>query len=789
MQRIKNSLFLLLLIPALCPAQQQDMSDINNVASQIIKNLHQRNIEKIYIQTNKLSYLVGEKIWFKAWVTNAIDGMLNQNSKILYVDLVNDHDSVIHTLLLNAGDLKTDGTFLLPDSMRTGLYWLRAYTKQLLGQDINNIGLAPVYVIRAASDSIPADEVNFPGNLYSTTTSGKKMVFDIYPEGGTLISGTDCVVAVKVHDENNAPLAVSGIVRDARDTIVARFATNRFGLGKFSFSPSWFGRYSICVLNNDRYDSVEMLPKVNPFSAQLAITSQTEQTVTARVMLEDSIYTKDYITYILGISKDSLCFASVGRGMYELNIPLAAFPSGVARLMLFNAAKQLVSERDIYVPKNDIVTNVTTDKEKYGPREAVRLTINVANAFANPLQSVLCVAVNDSRMVVPWSNNFTDSLAKYSTSDADLFMLTSKSPVITSLEADTSKYNDENVSLTINGHAFNRKSEPASNEIITLMSNKENLLVLQDTTDDKGQFHFQMPDFADGSEFTLQSNARDLKDEIKFSVDSFPVPTFSTPMMVKNRFRTELERSRNSVLSTQDSLLTAKSTLRPVKVEASAIKKANNAPSNVITVDMLKEGGINSAGDAVLRSGKFHLFGGFLIAGGPNGFNPTPKDEPRVFMDGIEMTVPNNGDPSEKSPVLAFLKTIPTNDIDYIRILTGVEGTIYGVRGGHGVIEIHSTNRLRNNSSTNALTRIFPKGFHQPPAFEMPDYNDPQVKRSKAQDARTSIYWNGDIITGIDGKITVTFFTADFPGKYVVTVTGLTTSGDKIYKTITVARE
>jgi hypothetical protein len=71
----------------------------------------------------------------------------------------------------------------------------------------------------------------------------------------------------------------------------------------------------------------------------------------------------------------------------------------------------------------------------------------------------------------------------------------------------------------------------------------------------------------------------------------------------------------------------------------------------------------------------------------------------------------------------------------------------------------------------------------------MPDYNDNAIKNSDFSDLRTTIYWDGDIITNTDGKASLNFFTADKPTTYLMTITGITANGDKIYKRVTLSRK
>jgi hypothetical protein len=313
-------------------------------------------------------------------------------------------------------------------------------------------------------------------------------------------------------------------------------------------------------------------------------------------------------------------------------------------------------------------------------------------------------------------------------------------------------------------------------------------------TDAAGSFSFALPDYSDGMQFDLQvKGAGTQKQEYKIIVDPVAFPRFETPAILKNISVNLSDSTNKGAIHQIDSILSNARfiSLQPITITATDPKqnaKGKKSNSGIITQEMLQAGGVNNAGQAVLRSGKFHLLSNYLIAGGSNGFAPAASDEPIVVMDGIQQSIAS--DMQEMSPVLSYLKTIPTNEIEYIRLLTGSEGTAYGVRGGHGVIEIHSANKLHTTTTEtkNAVT-IAPKGFYIPAAFSMPDYANKEIRRSKTPDLRTTIYWNGDIITDNQGKTQVTFYTADLPATYIIKVGGVTVNGDKLLQTATIKTE
>lgn len=84
--------------------------------------------EKVHIHLDKPYYAIGDNIWFKAYVVNAEKNELSNLSKILYVELINDKDSIKKSLKIPLKMGLTWGDFMLSDSLREGNYRIRAYT-------------------------------------------------------------------------------------------------------------------------------------------------------------------------------------------------------------------------------------------------------------------------------------------------------------------------------------------------------------------------------------------------------------------------------------------------------------------------------------------------------------------------------------------------------------------------------------------------------------------------------------------------------------------------------------
>lgn len=85
--------------------------------------------EKIYLHLDKPYYAIGDDIWFKAYVVDSRTSAPSTISNILYVELINERDSVKKQIKLPMQSGITWGDFKLSDSLTEGNYRIRAYTQ------------------------------------------------------------------------------------------------------------------------------------------------------------------------------------------------------------------------------------------------------------------------------------------------------------------------------------------------------------------------------------------------------------------------------------------------------------------------------------------------------------------------------------------------------------------------------------------------------------------------------------------------------------------------------------
>lgn len=85
--------------------------------------------EKIHLHLDKPYYAAGDDIWLKAYVVNTKTSIPSTISDILYIELINDQDSLTKQLKLPMKSGITWGSFKLSDTLTEGNYRIRAYTQ------------------------------------------------------------------------------------------------------------------------------------------------------------------------------------------------------------------------------------------------------------------------------------------------------------------------------------------------------------------------------------------------------------------------------------------------------------------------------------------------------------------------------------------------------------------------------------------------------------------------------------------------------------------------------------
>ena len=790
-------------------AEAQERTEIGTLAADFINNIRASGTEKAFVHTNRWSFTAGDSIWLKAYCINSATHQYMASSKTMFVDLVNDQDSVIQYLLLDIPSQRTDAALPIPGNLAGGQYWLRAYTKRMLSGDSSGIFVQPVYVSNpqmtvAANNAKPAARPTLP--------SGSTL--RVVAEGGSLISGFDNIIAIATTDETGKPASVTGIVKDSRDSVVARFTTNANGLGKVSFVPWRNRKYAVWVDNAGQKISAA-LPPIDPSAAAIIISKQTPASFHLTVALGDSLYEKKPTTRLLVLQRDRLLYAANGKGMYELDIPTGKFPEGKASVLLLNSEGKLLSERAVYCSAQPYL-QLQMDKPSYRHKEKVILNILAADTLQHSEAVRLSIAVAsrnkpeiaaEAALVGKLTHDNIQlpvpdmRIGNYDANDQDIIMLlqqpaflqgTAKTPAAIPAQ------NSEPLLTDVSGTVRDKKNNSAPGKVIVMKMPGNNQLLYTETTDSAGRFRFSIPENIHEADFTLElAEDRTQKGEYAIFTDRPTIPFFSTPLHLKTLFSPQqLKELRSSVSRLVAPASDDGQQLQNVDVvslpKKPAVEFANrySSLSQIIVFSEKDKDDPMAARSLVMRAPGVSLRDGFLmINGGPNSTTmPSVNDEPLVVMDGAPISTAGGiRTTNESSPVLSLLTNLPAGSIDYIEILSGPSAAAFGERGANGVIAINSNRngRTTQNGAGARTVRFHYQGYAGQPAFAQPDYSKKSA-RGTGPDKRSTVAWNGDILTQKSARYQSSFFTGDSFAEYIITVFGLSPKGDIIYQQIPV---
>lgn len=132
--------------------------------------------EKPFFTTNKPYYYNGETVWIGGQMLYQNPIMSDTLSRVLYVDLMNKESKVIQSEAFPIKEGKISGAFVLPTELRSGDYFLRAYTEWMRNFQENDIFLRALPIL-AKEENIQTATINNPDFFGDLTINLKDSVF------------------------------------------------------------------------------------------------------------------------------------------------------------------------------------------------------------------------------------------------------------------------------------------------------------------------------------------------------------------------------------------------------------------------------------------------------------------------------------------------------------------------------------------------------------------------------------------------------------------------------------
>ena len=838
MRRLLHILLLTFIVSSL-HAQSEET---NRILSYLQKAMNFNKVvpqEKVYLHFDNMGYFENETLWFKAYVTRTDNGHPSDLSKVLYVELLNPTGDVLQTLKYPIDSLgMSHGEMKLDTILGSGLYEVRAYTRYMTNWgtnavfsrvipvfktpkqegDYSDLTIVPIpYHQRLPNRREPMDTLYVKvvdDGLY-THDLNKTISVNFYPEGGDLIVGKRCRVAMLAVDDNGNPHKGNGFVMNEKGDVLASVQTDTLGRGCFELVPDT-GKLTFQMRNlkksergNVQYFS---LPQAKTEGCTLCLDAVSDQML-ATLQCTDGIC-GNMLGYVLMHNGNIIrCDTIKAVPLLEIEMDRQAMPEGVNQLTVFDSWGRIMAERLFFIcpkPNKADSIQVTTLTQRLKPCGKVEMELHTrpnanlsfsamdAQTMTNGKQGNMKTWMLLSSEVRGYIHNvdyYFEADDKEHRESADLLML-------------TQGWRRYDWRLMSERYTF-RKAQPIEDQFylygqlkeyrrrnpvpnvklyVSLYNEKGQSLLGNAVTDSLGNYAFKMP-FMDGEWKMFIYTTRETKGGEKrktyyVGIDRqfSPVPRYLTPLeteilhplkpnaFVRNPFA-ELEEEDEFIPITEKNHVLNNVTVKAKrryftnddwrykneaygKIYASLYYNADRELDNIL-----------DRGEPVPRTSDFisRKLGTELDK---YGYEARNKRKGR----NIAFVVDNN-EGGGYSDWLNYIKSIYIVFNERISPTLGMWEIIESPE--HNIIVYLYTHRIFSSESNKGLRRTYFQGFNQASTFKTEDYN---VIPPMA-DFRRTIWWQPDITTDAQGKAKVEFFNNSTCEEMYISVEGMTSDG------------
>lgn len=736
--------------------------------------------EKLYAHIDKGFYLTGEILWFKIYCTDGTTNKTLNISKVTYLELLNSTgNAVIQTKVALDGGTGS-GSIVLPFSLESGNYQLRAYTNWMKNFDPGYFFSTGITVIN-------------PIKKAESQTTQVSPAYDIqfFPEGGRLVSGLSARVAFKLTGVDGKGLSCTGAIVDQQNDTAARFQSFKYGIGSFDFKPLSHKTYKAVI----RVSSIMItkdLPQINESGYVLRATDKAGNW-NISVKNGDSVSSSNI--YLIAHNNHDIALAigsKLANGGASFAIDKNKLFDGVNYVTLFDDQGRPLCERLIFKrPAKKLLIDAQANSQVYGPRKGVNISISTKGDDNKNVGANMSVAVFRENGL---QNEQLSHITGYLWLQADLkghvespdYYLENNTPdadqaldnlmlsqgwsqfdwsAISAGKPSRIKFLPEYTGPIITGHVVNPSTNvPAQNikAYLTISGTPDQLYVAK--SDSTGLLTFSTQKFYGLKEIVVQPNPQ--KDST-YRIDI--ASPFSEQHAASHSLSFTLnEDMRKSLIDNNINMqvqnIFAAKQLKEVYAPRIDSTAFYGKPTKSYLLDdytrfptmeeVLREYVGSIA--VVKRQGKFDV----------KVFNVDKLlGNPLLLLDGM--------------PVFDADKILKYDPLKVRKLEMVTANYLYGPDYFNGIMSFstYRDDRAGFEIDPHAVVVDY-EGLQLMRKFYSPVYGSEEKFNSPVPDFRSTLYWNPDVNSGKDGKINLSFYTSDKAGKYIGIIEGIGQNGE-----------
>ena len=788
MVRISNTLFTCsIIICALflyCNAFSQ-----NSVLINIKNNFdnYRRNTlqEKIFMHTDKNSYLAGEIMWFKLYNVDAAFHKPLDLSKVAYIELLDANNKSVLRAKIALKQGSGNGSLFIPFAVNSGNYKLRAYTNWMKNFDVNYFFEKNISIINTQK-------------AYETD-SLKPLQYNVefFPEGGNLVDNIQSKVAFKVSDQYGKSTGYNGVVINENNDTILKFQPLKFGMGNFIFTPSVNHTYKAIIQTPNGNTITKKLPEVYKEGYVLSVINNGSDAITVNVKTN---IVQPQETYLFVHARETICTAErllIQNGNASFTINKNKLGDGISHITLFNNAQQPVCERLYFkCPSKILALRVSADEKEYGTREKINLAITSTSENKKDVAANLSVAVyrfdslqttdGDNINSYLWLssdlNGKIESPAYYFSSavtqeEIDNLMLTQgwrrfKWEDISQNKTPVFKFAPEYNGHIITGKIIDtRTNTPAKNITAYLSVPGLRTQFANYLSNDSGEVKFELKDFYNSTEIIAQTKQPDSFYRVDIT-DPFS-ENHTADLLLPYTLPQYPNTLKAENLSVQIQNVYAGNKVNQFMIPSFDTTAFYYSPDERYYLDdytrfttmeeVLRE--YITTIDVRKKEKSFHL------AAANENTRRLFDQEPLVLLDGV--------------PVFDIDKFMNFDPLKIKKLEVVTRRYFLGGSFFEGIANWTTYNGdLANFELDPHATIIDYEALQLKREFYSPVYETEEQRSSHFPDFRNVLFWSPNITT-IQGKQQLSFYSSDLPGKYIIVLQGLTNDGKSGYSVTT----
>lgn len=280
--------------------------------------------ERIYIQSDRHSFVAGETVWFKVYLLNSL--MPGSTSTNLLLDLVDESGKRISSGSLPIFGATASGSLDLPLTLPQGIYFLRVYTNTKPDKNKYFSATNILYVFNPSGKTAPV-------------AAEPACIF--HPSSGNLVVGIANTIYVETRDPLGKPALTEGKIVNAKGEELAVFTTDANGRGKFALLPGAGEEYTAHVRYAGGTVTKVSLPRPDETKVLLSVW-EAPKARQFNVFIPENLRDGAAMS-IKGYMDENLIFEKkfiANTAQVNARIPVDELPTGLLQLMVVNAANQ-----------------------------------------------------------------------------------------------------------------------------------------------------------------------------------------------------------------------------------------------------------------------------------------------------------------------------------------------------------------------------------------------------------------------------------------------------------------